>query len=770
MIPTDEEEILEVDSVIMSIGQKLAPEGFEDLALNKWGNIDVEEGTYRTNLDGVFAGGDAVGNGATIAIEAIADGKKAARVMTDYLRGGNFKHKPLYTVKKENLTIADFADIVPATKVFMGHEHPEIRMHNFEEVVHGYASYDALEEANRCLECGCMDAYECNLLAFANDYEVKPERFEGPSEVVPMDTAHPYFLRDPNKCILCGMCVRICDEVMDHGILGFVNRGFDTVVQPAFDQTFEEADCTSCGQCSRVCPTGALQERALIHKAVPVKADETRSVCNKCGLGCNVTLETKGSLLLRSLPVQADSINEGLLCQKGRFDLVREQNRERLTMPMVRKDSQLEVVSWDEAILYIARKAQSIYLRYGENALAAMISGKYFNETIYMVKRLCNESFKTDNVYATKGYSKGLKDILGYDASTNLVSELVGTNLIVTIGTHIMEKQPVLGVRIRKAVQKGVELIVINDAPSKADHWANETFYTDNDLTYLKEIAKALVLAKGEPANGTGFSAFAESLNEVVVNNAAQAVADNLLAAPNAMIIFDRERLTDEAVMLIGQIAVLSEHIGRPRNGLIQLRSEANGQGLVDMGVNMDKDELCRKIEAGQVKGLMVLDSESDLKLSGELELLVVQAHYLSVLAQVADVVIPCPTHIESAGSMTRQDRKIQYVRSGVPSDVKMSNFQQIQEIMHIFGNINQKIDVNTLLEDIGKSVPEYLHAHEQTDDVYWPVGKSRVLYENRFATEDGKAKFFAVVDGAMYVGVSHTESVVIGEAAEDVI
>lgn len=769
VIATDEEEILEVDSVIMSIGQKLDASGLDDIALNERGNIDVGQGTFMTNLEGVFAGGDAVGVGATIAIDAVADGKKAAKVIGEYLRGVSFEHKPLYTVRKENLSIADFPDIVPVQKAYMGHEAPAIRMHNFEEVVHGFKNEHAVEEASRCLECGCMDAHECSLFSYANMHDVEPERFVSAAEPKVIDMEHPYFMRDSNKCILCGMCVRICDEVMDHGILGFANRGFDAVVKPAFDQAFQETDCISCGQCISVCPTGALQEKALITKPVPVKGDLTHSVCNQCGLGCNVTLESKGKLLLRSLPKQSEAVNEGLLCEKGRFDLVKEQNQLRLTQPMVRKDNQLEVVSWDEAILYTARKAQSLYLRYGENALAAMVSGKYFNETVYMIKRMCNESFKTDYVYATKGYGKGLKEVLGYDASSNLVSEIDGTDLIVTVGTHIMEKQPVLGVRIRKAVQKGAELIVLNDSASKADEWASLSMYTQNNLDLLKGIAKALVNAKGEPANTTGYEAFTKSLDTAVVTDEAKSIVDRILSVKNAMFVFDRTMLTDDAVQLLGQIAVVSGHIGRARSGLIQMRPDGNTQGLADLGINMNTKELLKKVSDGEVKGLMVLDGEADMELKGNLEFLVVQDDHLSDLAQAADVVLPYPTHIETSGTMTRQDRKIQQVRHAVPSEVEMSNIQQIQKIMHIFGNEDQKVDVNTLLEDIGKTVPEYLHAHE-SEDVYWPVGKSRVLYEDGFATEDGKAKFFPVVDGPMYVETSSSESVVIENAAEDAI
>ncbi len=763
VVATGEVELLEIDSVIMSVGQRLAPEGFEAIALNQRGNIDIGEGTYMTNLEGVFAGGDAVGTGAGIAIEAVADGKHASQIIDNYLRGDFIVKKPLYTVKKENLTLDDFKEIPRQHRSYMGHEAPEIRMHNFEEVVHGFEKESAVNEASRCLECGCMDSFECHLFDYANDYDVKPVRFDGPSKSLDIDDAHLYFTRDPNKCILCGMCVRICDEVMDRGILGLSGRGFDTVVQPAFNKPFSETDCISCGQCISVCPTGALQEKALINKPVPLEGILTESVCNQCGMGCSVKLESRGTLLLRSLPKENNSINKGLLCKKGRFDLVLQQNQTRIKQPMVRKNGILEEVSWDEAILYIARKSQSLNLRYGDNTMGAIVSGKYFNETIYLLKKLCNETFKTENVYANKGYKKGLKDVLGYDVSTNVVSELGHTDLIITIGTDIMERQPVLGVRIKTATNNGVELIVINDRESKADKWASSAVYNNNNLELLQGIAKELIQLKGTPKQSSGINELNESLKTIEVTPEAKMVADKLVANKNAMIVCDRELLSDEAVMLIAQIAVLSGHIGKPRNGIIQLRSEGNGQGMVDLGINMNTEELNEKIDSGQVKGLIVMGNNIDVNMMEKLEFLVVHGEYLSIHLDKADVIMPSTSHLETSGTITSQDRRIQYARKAVNPEIKMNNIEQLQEIMNVFTNKNMDYSEAYLLENIGKMLPEYLHAHENiNDDSYWPIGKSRVLYGECYHTEDGYAKLQPVVSGVMYI--VEEDSIVIDE------
>jgi len=745
---TGEEEILAIDSVIMSVGQKLELNGFESLNLNARGNFDVNE-NFMTNLPGVFAGGDAVNDGAGIAIQAIADAKHAAGIIQQYLRGDFIiNKKPFYS--KQEFTSQDFNHIVKKSSLHMGHQEAEMRIHNFEEVVSGYTDKEACSEANRCLECGCMDVYECSLISYANEYDIEAERFTQKLRTHTFDDDHLFFKRDPNKCILCGMCVRICDEVMDNGVLGFVDRGFNATVQPAFGKSISATSCESCGQCISVCPTGALQEKALIRKPVPLKGDITESVCNQCGLGCSIELESKGKLLLRSLPKENDSINKGLLCKKGRFDLVLQQNQSRIRKPMVRKNGILEEVSWEEAILYIARKAQSIDLRYGRNSMATVISGKYFNETIYLAKKLANDTFNTENVYANKGYERGLRDVLGYDVSSNVVTELAHTDLILTVGTQIMEEQPVLGVRIKKATQAGVDLIVINDQETIADKWAEACYYNEN-MTLLKGIAKSL-LKHNKPTNVSYLESLSESLKDVVVSADAEYIAKRIEECKNVMFICDRDKLTDDAIVLLAEIAVISNHIGRPRNGIIQLRSDGNTQGMVDLGVNMNTKELNEKIQNGQVRGLIIMDDDLTIDLSDQLEFVMVQGEYYSILLEHADVVMPSPSHAETLGTMTSQDRRVQRVRPAIKPGTQYTNIQQIQAVMKVFTTGNQDIREEYLLEYIGKNVPEYLHVDDHiSSDSYWPFGKSRVLYTESFNTADGKAIFHPALGQIMY-------------------
>ncbi|MGO1712100.1 MAG: FAD-dependent oxidoreductase, partial [Senegalia sp. (in: firmicutes)] len=257
-IPIEGEfEILEVDSVISAVGQKIDIKGLEELELTQRGTIAADENSFSTNLEGVFAGGDATNKGPDIAIAAIGDAKKAVNVMNGYLEGKAVKYEKPFYVTREDVDVKEFSHRKIEHRPRLEVLDPEIRKTNFEEVVSGYSEEDARKEAMRCLECGCGDLFECKLLEFSNEYKVEPERLEGEMHNRKNDDNHPFIIRDSDKCILCGLCVRVCEDVVKSNALALIDRGFDTKVEPAFGKTLQESECVSCGMCVSVCPTGA---------------------------------------------------------------------------------------------------------------------------------------------------------------------------------------------------------------------------------------------------------------------------------------------------------------------------------------------------------------------------------------------------------------------------------------------------------------------------------------------------------------------------------
>ncbi len=251
-------EILDVDTVICAIGQKVNVKGFEQLELNAKGIISADSKTFATSVKGVFAVGDATNRGASIAIEAIGEAAKAAKVVHGYLLGMDVAYtKPF--VSEKNPDAKYFEKYEKSARQIMGTLPANTRKTNFDQVILGFTEKQAIKEASRCLECGCHDYKDCKLIKYANMYPIEPERLEGEKHNSFTERKLVSIERDQGKCILCNLCVRECKEVANKGILGLVDRGFKTVIRPEFNNEETISCCKDCHLCVDVCPTGALK-------------------------------------------------------------------------------------------------------------------------------------------------------------------------------------------------------------------------------------------------------------------------------------------------------------------------------------------------------------------------------------------------------------------------------------------------------------------------------------------------------------------------------
>lgn len=357
-----ETEEIKLDSVIMAIGQYPNLNGFESLEATRKNTISADESRFTTSVDGVFAVGDATNKGADIAIAAIGEAQKASVVIDKYLNGETVGYKKPYFVERDSKSI-DYSKYEKSARAKMPHMTPADRKTNFKEVNFGFTEEMAKKEANRCLECGCHDYFECKLISYANDYDVKPSRFAGEKHNRNQENANDLIARNTDKCILCGLCVRVCEEVMGKSAIGLINRGFNTLVEPELSKPLKETACIACGQCVALCPTGALREKSAFTKSVPVKENSKISICTNCSNLCDIDYRYVGSTVTRALPV-----DNGILCKGGRFGVLNQQP---------------QTTDFDALL-----KADTI-----------VISGKVSTETAFVLKKYAEENEK--KIFAT---------------------------------------------------------------------------------------------------------------------------------------------------------------------------------------------------------------------------------------------------------------------------------------------------------------------------------------------------------------------------------
>jgi predicted molibdopterin-dependent oxidoreductase YjgC len=268
-----------------------------------------------------------------------------------------------------------------------------------ETVVEARKTILELMLANHPADClTCSKNGDCRLQDYAYRYNIRGDVFFGEKHNYPIEDSNPFIIRDMNKCILCGKCVRACAEVQGRGVIDFAYRGFNAKVATAMDLPLIESECVFCGSCVAVCPVGALTEKAMSGKARIWDIKKVRTTCPFCGVGCNFDLNVADGKVIGSTSNPDSPVNGRHLCVKGRFGIDYIHNPKRLTTPLIKKNGEFVEAGWDEALDLVASKLTEVKNKYGSDAVAALSSARCTNEDNYVLQKLLRAAIGTNNV------------------------------------------------------------------------------------------------------------------------------------------------------------------------------------------------------------------------------------------------------------------------------------------------------------------------------------------------------------------------------------
>ncbi len=585
---------------------------------------------------------------------------------------------------------------------------------------------------NHPLDCPiCDKGGECDLQDFTMRHGPGGTRFDQYKRHYPKPVpVSDRVMLDRERCILCQRCTRFSSEIsMDNGLV-MISRGYKMEVGTAPDQAF---DSIFSGNTVEMCPVGALTATAYRFKARPWELKRTPSVCNNCSVGCNVRVDVRVDKVMRLMSRTNDDVDDGWLCDRGRwdFDFV---NSQRLRTPLIRRTGQLVAATWDEAFYMIAARLRDIISKHSARAVGGIGSTRTTNEEAYLFQKLLREVIGTPNVDHHHGYFPGPRDTLTGKPwmMTNSIAEIEKASHIVLIAADPYERQPILDLRIKKAMRGGARIYIVNARETELDRFAAQKITIPQhgagaaakvllDSVVRQEKSKApSTNDKGrvriDPARTFGTEVTAQL----------RSLAHEIAEARGAIILYDEMATLEPGCENLAEdlqaLAVVTGNIDRPGAGVGPLFEDANSLGARDMGLLPDAlpgykaapetgMTYAEMLSSSDIKALYVMGANParHLELPSGLEFLVVQDITLTSTAQQADVVLPAVTFAEKDGSMTNVDHHVQAIWHALrPLPGAKADWEIISEIARRMGHKWSYASPQEVLLEIAAENPFY--------------------------------------------------------------
>jgi predicted molibdopterin-dependent oxidoreductase YjgC len=562
---------------------------------------------------------------------------------------------------------------------------------------------------------------------------------------------------------------------MENGLV-MLERGFKTEVGVEVDAPF---DSIFSGNVVEMCPVGALTAKSFRFVTRPWELKRTASVCGLCSVGCNVLADVRVNKLTRQYSRANDSIDEGFLCDRGRWDVSLTNNPERLRTPLIRKNGRLWPATWDDALRTIGYRLRDAVKRFGATAVGGIGSTHTTNEEAYLFQKLLRAGLGTNNVDHYHGRFPAVERNGLPWVWTDSIAGLEKASVIVLLGTDTYTRQPIIDLRIRRAVRKGTRVYVVTPEPARLDRLAVGAIrYTAGQTSTVARALLSVVmseqLTRGDFATkrATSVEALRASLAESDADTLARtagadaealrALAREIAQADGAVLLYDematREPTGATLAQDVLQLALLTDNYGRPGAGAGPLLEDNNSLGARDMGLLPDQlpgylpladgaslaaawgaeipETAGMNYDAmlgGGVRALYVMGADPARHATPEqlaqldaLDFLVVQDLCLTETAKRASVVLPAVAYTEKDGTFTNTERAVQVVRRAMMElPGARPDWQILTGVASALGLDWRYGSPAEILAEIGRVVPLYSGVSRRglgQEGMRWPL------------------------------------------------
>jgi NADH-quinone oxidoreductase subunit G len=592
---------------------------------------------------------------------------------------------------------------------------------------------------NHPLDCPvCDKGGECPLQDISFGWGAGRSRFIEPKRHFkkPLELS-PLVAIDRERCILCYRCVRFSQEVAEDYQLVFLERGDHTFVGTHDGHPYV---APFSGNIIELCPVGALTSTAYRFRARPWDVEDAGSVCTLCPSQCNIHFTVRDdSRVLRVLARDNDEVDDGWLCDKGRFGYEAIHAEERITRPLVRDGGSLREVTWERAL----SDAASALERAGERT-AALVGGQATNEEGFLAQHLMRKGLGSPHIDSRLGGGLETEHARALSAPelSVRVSDIDYADAILVVGTELVEEAPILDLRVRKAVRRNhARLVVASPRPSTLDPGAAVTlrYAPGAEHALLTALASALgsPRAQGDLADlaraagaARGFRPEAPSRN----GDAGAAVRDatEVLRQADTVVVVWGERLShgDRGRGAVDALLATASALGvggAEGAGLLEVPAATNGRGLREVGclpnlepglvdagtAGMDAEEIAGAL-GDELRALLMVQAEPE---EGDWEdaldqadAVVASASFRSpLLERHADVVFPAESYAEKEGTITHPDGRLQRLRQAIPHpDEVRPGWSVLRELGDRLGGQVEAASAPAVTSLVAEAVPFY--------------------------------------------------------------